>query len=118
MLIGLMTFVIYVFLILSRVLDPTQKVINLPYLAWLLVGIATAICVSYNFNHVSHYVLTPLSVLLVIEFFISVMYKRTLDVSTEDVLLYLHSLYIALFKFLLMIPFLTVVVLIWMLCTR
>ena len=114
---GFLTFVLYVAIVLIRTMDPTSKTINASYITYLGVFLMLIGLTMVNVANASNHVLIPLNVLIYLELLLSVTYKRTQELASESTVIYINGLYMVIAPYLLIVPVLTLVGGIYILCT-
>ena len=115
--IAVLSLVLYAFIVIGRTLDPLSKVIDLHYFVYLCLILLAMYLACINVRHPFNSLLIPLNVLTVIEILICIAYKRTKQLVDESTVVYINSLYATIAPYLLVIPGLTILGIVYMLCT-
>lgn len=112
------TIIIYICIVACRLLDPPGRIIKLSWLWWAFVGLVIAGLTWHNFHDREHYVLIPLNVVLILEYTVSLMYKYVTEHNPDNnVILQVHDRYLAVAKYFMPIMPVTMLAIVWMLCT-
>lgn len=114
----LATLMVYASLVTCRLVDPPGRIVQLTWPWWGFIGIVIASVTWLNFTNHEQRVMVPLTVVLILEYFVSLLYKYINDRNPDNnVIMVIHDRYLAVAKYFMVIVPLTLIAIVWMLCT-